>query len=133
MGCSYYSHFVIGVKFNKENLVVHKENPLYGKYKFDPDTGEKVNKFIRDETILNYVSKFIDNSKDGVSIQLYDDSGTTFYGRVTTADAEGPNVVKIKDFHVDSLPKEYPDFINFLKENKIPHEEGCFVISNVSC
>lgn len=132
MGCSYYAHFVIGVKFNKNDLVTELPNPLYGKFKFDPETGKKVEKFLNDNSILDYVSKFIDNSKGNTSVQLYE-HGTVFYGRVTTADAEGPNVVKIKDYHIDSLPKEYRDFLYFLTENKIPHEEGCFVISNVSC
>lgn len=132
MGCSYYARFVIGVKFNKNDLVSQTPNPLYGKYKFDPESGKKVEKFISDRSILDYVSKFIDNSKGNTSVELYE-SEIVFYGRVTTADAEGPNCVKIKDYHVDSLPKEYPDFIYFLNENKIPYEEGCFVISDVSC
>ncbi len=132
MGCDFYAMHAIGVKFNKKDLVKEVENPLYGKYKFDPETGEKVHKFIRDDMLLNYVGTFLEKDYKN-NCCLDDDQGITFYGKITSVDINNNNYKKIEDNHIDSLPKDYTTFIKILVQNKIPYEEGCFLIGRVSC
>ena len=132
MGCDFYASYAIGVKFNKKDLVIERENPLYGKFKFDPDTGVKVSKFIRDEMLLTYIDRFLEEDYTNYC-SMHDDLGITFYGKITSVDIDNSNYKKIEDNHIDSLPKDYSTFIKILSENKIPYEEGCFLIGRVSC
>lgn len=52
MSTSYTATVIYGYCLPRTELVRSKPNPLYGKVKFDPETGEKVTKFLKEHVEL---------------------------------------------------------------------------------
>lgn len=61
MSASYSSSLCYGILFEKNDLTTSIPHPLYGKFKFDPDTGIKVSE---------YIENHIDMEKEASNVGL---------------------------------------------------------------
>lgn len=66
MSTSYSAILLFGIRLDEEDLKIKTPHPLWGKHKFDPDTGEKVTQFIEKSVCA-------DELVDGLSTSYVDD------------------------------------------------------------
>ena len=57
MSTNYYAQVVYGYPFERGDLVKKTPNPLWGKAKFDPETGDRVEQFIEEDFDLYEIVK----------------------------------------------------------------------------
>ena len=55
MSANFYAYVIHGYPFETDDLVVRTPNPLWGKSKFDPETGQKVEQYLEEDIDLESV------------------------------------------------------------------------------
>jgi hypothetical protein len=133
MGCYAYSVYVSGIKFNLKDSVRKIKNPNFGKYKFDPENGTKIEEFTTDKKLYHEMKEFLDNEYENCFV-CYDFDGTlgiTFYGYIIKMHTENSEHKKIPD--IKPKPEKYNEILKILVTNNIPFEEGEFVVGHLSC
>jgi hypothetical protein len=133
-------HFVNGIRFRPEDAIVKIPNPLWGKCKFDPETGKKVEQFNEDKSkyhqILNMVEKL--DSREPRVATIYnhaDDSRMCFVGDVYSVkpwENMSWNKVNIGDPHNMNIDFAlFTDMMCMLDDAKVKYERGCFLVQYV--
>jgi hypothetical protein len=86
MSTSYNAYVILGIPVSNDMFTVKKPNPLWGKAKFDPNTGEKVEKFIENFDGLETLLDEIDNTTGLIMARDYD--GEPIFAGVLLADVD---------------------------------------------
>ena len=135
MSCSAYAVHVIGVKFNFKDTIKKYPNPLWGKFKFNPEDGKKVTPVIEDRTTIELIQKWLEEN-DNIeknTFKTHDYDGTFFYGAITRIITDSEEYEILTENHVDALPNNFQELITLLDVHKVSHEEGSWLIGQLSC
>jgi hypothetical protein len=125
MGCYHSVYICKGYKFVREDLIKKTPNPKYGIYKFDPDTGKEITKFIEDETLLNTLFDYdtidINNSETNETI--------SFFGLIKAIEENEYVTLDKMSYKFNPFQElKNQELFVFLKGNNIKVEEGTFTI-----
>jgi len=132
MSCDNIAAFICGLRFFLSEDMFMIENPLFGHVKYDPETGEKVEKYTKDKATRKQFSDFINNNYNHIftvpdEVTKY----TYFCGNVFRA--SGENYTKVPTNMLPSHPECYSELISMLQKHNIGYEEGNFLVSHMSC
>ena len=135
MSCSAYAVHVIGVKFNFKDTIKKYPNPLWEKFKYNPEDGKKVTPEIEDRTAIEVIQNWIEENDrvEKYTFRTYDHDGSIFYGAITRIITDSVEYENLTENHVDALPKNYQELITVLNTHNVPHEEGSWLFGKLSC
>ena len=130
MPVRFYPSIINGVKVNLTETIKKVRNPHFGKFKFDPETGNKITEHIEDRSLYNAIALFLEEAGDDRYVITDTEFGImAFFG----------NKTKLKDSVFQKLPafqeaddSKYIEFISFLNDNNIKFEVDSFIIFQFS-
>lgn len=133
MGADYYAYVCNGICLKKENFVIKTKNPLFGKYKFDPDTGKKVGEYI-EESIEDPddISDMWNLDRYGLSVVSSTDSKYIFIGKASS-DVDISSGDHYKELPGMLTETEMENLLKICKEHNIDKTKEDIKIYVVGC
>ena len=137
MSVSSSAYFINGIKFCLNDAIVENPNPLYGKCKFDPDTGKEVTPCVEDRKAYNILEQYVDDmGKSSCSIYKYiggysdgHHQRICFCGDVVDVDANEDAMVRTDDSVLTR--SDIVELMQLLTKHNVAYETGSFVAASM--